>query len=187
MADREFLPTTIPAAHSGPDVVDTALPDLAALGAKPLEMLNLIGKGGMGEVWTCRDASMGRELAMKTSTATDAASQARFVREARVQGQLEHPSIVPVHELGLREGRPFFTMKRVRGVTLAEIIRRLKEGDAATRARFPRHRLLAVVQTLAQTLDFAHSRGVVHRDVKPGNVMLGDFGEVYLLDWGRRG
>ena len=123
-----------------------------------------------------RDPRLGRQLALKTSTTSQGDAIQRFVREARVQGQLEHPGIVPVHELGVDEaGRPFFTMKRVRGTTLTEAMR---DGSV------PRRRLLTVLQTIALTLDFVHTRGVIHRDVKPANVMLGDFGEVYLLDWG---
>lgn len=183
--DREELPATLPASSTAPAPVDAALPDLLALAdTERLQLGDLVGRGGMGEVWACRDQHLGRELAFKTVTAHDDTARARFVREARVQGQLEHPGVVPVHELGVRDARPYFTMKRVRGVTLAEVIRRLQEDDAATCARYTRHRLLSVMQSLAQTIDFAHARGVVHRDVKPGNVMLGDFGEVYLLDWG---
>ncbi len=182
---RDDLPVTLPAQPAtGPSPVDTALPDPRLPDVERLRLVNLLGQGGMGEVWSCRDGHLGRELAFKRATSPDASAQARFVREARVQGQLEHPGIVPVHELGLRDGRLFFTMKRVRGVTLGEVLRRLGEGDAETRARFPRFKLLAVAAALARTLDFAHARGVVHRDLKPGNVMLGDYGEVYLLDWG---
>ena len=174
---RDTIAPTQPATPSAPSLVDTAVPALDALGSDVrLELEELIGRGGMGEVRLVRDVKLGRQLAMKTSTTSDDEATHRFVREARVQGQLEHPGIVPVHELGLdADGRPFFTMKRVRGITLGEVLR-----DPT----FPRRRLLTFLQMLARTLDFAHARGVVHRDVKPANVMLGDFGEVYLLDWG---
>lgn len=164
-------------APSSPSPVDAHVPSLdSLLNAPPLERGEVIGRGGMGEVRVARDARLGRQLALKTSSTQQADAVARFVREARVQGQLEHPGIVPVHELGVDEaGRPFFTMKRVRGTTLSETMR-----DPAT----PRRRVLSVLQSVSQTLDFAHARGVVHRDVKPSNVMLGHFGEVYLLDWG---
>jgi serine/threonine-protein kinase len=108
-------------------------------------------------------------------------ARARFVREARVQGQLEHPSIVPVYdlrddaELGL-----CFTMKRVRGRTLHEILQDRRRGADAPALR----KLLIALSSVCFTIDFAHQRGVVHRDLKPGNIMLGDFGEVYVLDWG---
>ncbi|MGV3619940.1 MAG: serine/threonine-protein kinase [Archangium sp.] len=175
MASDTIAPTQ--ATPSSPSFVDAQVPSLDSLArATQLVRGELIGRGGMGEVHLARDARLGRQLALKTSTTMQADAIQRFVREARVQGQLEHPGIVPVHELGIdEEGRPFFTMKRVRGTTFAEAMR---DGSV------PRRRLLTVLQTLGLTLDFVHSRGVIHRDVKPANVMLGDFGEVYLLDWG---
>jgi len=147
----------------------------------------LLGTGGMGEVRLCGDLRIGRRVAKKTlhiETDTPMA-RARFLREARVQGQLEHPSIVPVYDLDLdAEGRPFFTMKRVRGDTLERIIDHLRRKDEAYLKRYAERRLLAAFVQVCLTVDYAHSRGVLHRDLKPGNVMLGDFGEVYILDWG---
>ncbi|MFO0650984.1 MAG: serine/threonine-protein kinase [Polyangiales bacterium] len=147
-----------------------------------------LGAGAMGEVRRCRDRRIGREVAMKVVRA-EATSTAfireRFLREARIQGQLEHPCIVPVYEIGIGpDGATFFTMKRVRGVTLEAILEGLQSGDAETRARWSRRKLLAAFSTVCGAVDYAHARGVVHRDLKPGNVMLGDFGEVYVLDWG---
>jgi eukaryotic-like serine/threonine-protein kinase len=147
----------------------------------------ILGEGGMGEVRLCSDRRIGRDVAMKLVRADyrdDASVRQRFLREARVQGQLEHPSIVPVHDLGMdEEGRPFFTMKRIRGVTLEEIIAR-RRADPAAAAEYPRHRLLAAFTRVCLTIHYAHTCGVVHRDLKPGNIMLGDFGELYVLDWG---
>lgn len=149
---------------------------------------HLLGAGGMGEVWVCRDRRVGRDVAMKrvlSREGVQVASGQRFVREARVQGRLEHPSVVPVHDLGVApDGQLYFVMKRIRGETLASVLEGLAARDAETRERYPRRRLLRMLVQLCNALDFAHSRGVVHRDVKPANVMLGDFGEVYLLDWG---
>jgi len=142
----------------------------------------------MGEVQLCQDAWVGREVALKTlreGYGSQSDAQARFLREARVQGQLEHPSIVPVYDIGVTpSGSVFFTMKRIRGLTLAEIIDGLRSGDEELSARYTRRRLLSAVSTVCQALSFAHARGVVHRDLKPANLMLGDFGEVYVLDWG---
>jgi serine/threonine-protein kinase len=102
-----------------------------------------------------------------------------------VQGQLEHPAVVPVYDVGREAGdRLFFTMKRVTGDTLASVLDALRSGDAETQRRFGRHRLLAAFQLVCQCIDYAHQRGVVHRDIKPANIMFGDFGEVYVLDWG---
>ena len=147
-----------------------------------------LGVGGMGEVRRCRDRRIGREVAMKV-VRSDAAGLAwmreRFLREARIQGQLEHPCIVPVYDLGMGpDGATYFTMKRVRGATLEDVVDALRAGDPEAERKWSRRRLLSAFSTVCGAVDYAHSRGVVHRDLKPGNVMLGDFGEVYLLDWG---
>ncbi|MBL8740459.1 MAG: serine/threonine protein kinase, partial [Myxococcales bacterium] len=146
----------------------------------------LLGRGGMGEVFLAKDRRIGREVALK-ATRSDGSEEIaqRFSRECRLQGQLEHPGLVPVYDVGrMPDGAPFFTMKRVRGVTLEDVLRGLAKDDQATKARFSRTRLLSVFATICQTVHFAHRRGVIHRDLKPANVMLGDFGEIYVLDWG---
>jgi serine/threonine protein kinase len=148
----------------------------------------LLGKGSMGEVRLRRDARIGRDVAVKVllpGHRADSQLRARFLREARVQGQLEHPSIVPVYDLGLdEEGLVYFTMKRLRGKTLRDVIHGLRDKDPETLAHFSRRRLLTAFSQVCLTIDYAHARGVLHRDLKPANVMLGDFGEVYVLDWG---
>jgi tRNA A-37 threonylcarbamoyl transferase component Bud32 len=147
----------------------------------------LLGTGGMGEVFLHLDRRIGRHVANKTLLREVRSDRtvALFAREARVQGQLEHPSVVPVYDFGVGpDGAPFFTMKRVRGETLAHILERLAERDADYTARFSRHKLLAAFRQVCLAVQYAHLRGVVHRDLKPGNIMLGDFGEVYVLDWG---
>ena len=152
------------------------------------EIKKRLGEGGMGEVRLCRDRMIGREVAMKVvlpSMTGRGEIQARFVREARVQGQLEHPAIVPVHDFGVdSDGNAFFTMKRVRGVTLEEVLDRLRRGDEATAREHTRHKLLAAFARVCLVIDFAHGHGVLHRDLKPANIMLGGYGEVYVLDWG---
>ncbi len=111
--------------------------------------------------------------------------RARFVREARVQAQLEHPAIVPVYDFGIDgAGQPFFTMKCVRGATLESAIDDLRRADETALRLFTRHKLLAAFVQVCLAVDFAHERGVIHRDLKPANVMLGGHGEVYVLDWG---
>jgi serine/threonine-protein kinase len=148
----------------------------------------LLGQGGMGQVQLCRDEVIGREVALKSmrpELEVHAPIRERFLREARVQGQLEHPGIVPVHDLGVTaDGRTFFTMKRVRGVTLDDVIRALAAGDPEMQRRFTQRKLLTAFVSVCLAVDFAHQRGVIHRDLKPGNVMLGAYGEVYVLDWG---
>jgi serine/threonine protein kinase len=148
----------------------------------------VLGEGGMGIVNLCKDARIGRQVAMKVLLPEAAARQdarMRFEREARVQGQLEHPSIVPVYDLGVGpDGIPFFTMKRLRGHTLAQIMGALQDQDEVFEAMYGKRRLLSAFSNVCLAVAFANARGVLHRDIKPGNVMLGDFGEVYILDWG---
>jgi serine/threonine-protein kinase len=149
--------------------------------------IEALGEGGMGEVRLAKDLLIGREVAlkaMKPGVGSRSDLRMRFVREARVQGQLEHPSIVPVYDLSPHTEPTFFTMKRVRGVTLEAILERLAAGDAPTSAVYTRRKLLTAFGSVCLAIDFAHAHGVVHRDLKPANVMLGDFGEVSVLDWG---
>lgn len=152
------------------------------------ESRSVLGEGGMGEVRLVWDRTVGREVAMKVllpARMDRPRAQERFLREAHVQGLLDHPSIVPVHDLGtLPTGEPYFTMKRVRGVTLHEVLEGWRRKDARLTSRFGRRRMLAAFAQACLAVDYAHARGVVHRDLKPENLMLGDFGEVYVLDWG---
>jgi serine/threonine protein kinase len=140
------------------------------------EIGDVIGKGGMGEVLLAHDPKIGRNVAIKRMRSSDASGDAveRFLREAKIQGRLDHPAIVPVHELGKdSEGRPYFTMKRLAGTTLQDVL------DTT-----PQQKLLRAFIDVCLAIEFAHARGVVHRDLKPSNIMLGDYGEVYVLDWG---
>jgi serine/threonine-protein kinase len=180
-----------PASSPTAGAVDLTAAELEERGfAARYETGDLLGQGGMGEVHVCRDARIGRRVALKrirpsVDGAGDAA-RARFLREARIQAQLEHPAVLPVYDLGRGpDGGEFFTMKRVRGRTLAELLDALRKGDDAEAARAcSRHRLLTAFGSVCLAVDYAHARGVLHRDLKPANLMLGDFGEVYVLDWG---
>ncbi|HEU4535735.1 MAG TPA: serine/threonine-protein kinase, partial [Polyangiaceae bacterium] len=173
----------------GPVAVD-AVPWLveSARFEQRYEARGVLGEGGVGEVRSCRDRLVGREVALKVlrpGSAGSAEARERFVREARVQGQLEHPAVVPVYDLGLAPGgEAYFTMRQVRGKTLDEIVRGLAAGDPAVREKYTRRRLLTALRSVCLAIDFAHRRGVLHRDLKPANIILGDFGEVYVLDWG---
>lgn len=150
--------------------------------------LSALGEGGMGKVSLCLDRAIGREVAMKTvhpAYASHAEMRARFVREARVQARLEHPAVVPVYDFGIDgAGRTFFTMKRVRGITLAEVVEGYRTKNAELMRTYNRHRLLAAFVQVCLAIGYAHERGVLHRDLKPSNVMLGGYGETYVLDWG---
>ncbi|MBK7874258.1 MAG: SUMF1/EgtB/PvdO family nonheme iron enzyme [Planctomycetes bacterium] len=148
------------------------------------ELLERVGQGGMGVVHRVRDVALGRELAMKRIRA-DRGGSARIVRrflaEARILGRLDHPGVVPVHELGVDEhGSVFFTMPLVRGQSLTEVF----ELAWSAREGWTEARVLEVLLRVCDTIAFAHAQGVVHRDLKPGNVMVGRFGETYVMDWG---
>ena len=146
-----------------------------------------IARGGMGAVLDAHDRKLGRSVAMKVLLRGRASveDRQRFLQEARVLGQLAHPNIVPVHDVGTdAQGRLFYTMKLVQGVTLGEALFKLRAKDAAIVARFPLNQLLTVFQKVCDAVAFAHSRGIIHRDLKPANVMIGEFGEVLVMDWG---
>lgn len=147
-----------------------------------------IGRGGQGRILTVFDSDLGRPVAMKTTldpSQQDPEAARRFIHEVQITGQLEHPNIIPVHELGrLGSGEIFYTMKLVEGRTLGEILQGLAAGHAETVAEFGRVRLIAVLQQICQGVAFAHARSVLHRDLKPSNILLGSFGEVTVVDWG---
>jgi serine/threonine protein kinase len=151
------------------------------------EVLETLGRGGMGEVVSARDRVLGREIAIKRmiETAPSASEVNRFLREARIQGWLDHPAIPPLHELALDpSGQPYFVMKKLVGTTLADVLEAIARGDAEIARKFPRERLLRAFTEVCLAVEFAHTRGVLHRDIKPANIMLGEFGEVFVLDWG---
>ena len=148
-----------------------------ALPTDRYELLEPIGRGGMGTVYAAHDARLDRRVAVKVSNSVAASSdlERRLTREARVLARLEHPGIVPVHDAGvLEDGRWFYVMKLVRGETL----------DQRAEALDSEAERLSVVERVVETVAFAHAAGVVHRDLKPSNIMLGSFGEVLVLDWG---
>jgi tetratricopeptide (TPR) repeat protein len=141
-------------------------------------------QGGLGVVSVARDAELGREVAfkeMQARYAEDAAQRGRFVREAEITGGLEHPGVVPVYGLGRHaDGRPYYAMRFVRGESLQDALRKLHAGEAGYTLRGLLTRFVAVCNAVA----YAHSRGVLHRDLKRANVMLGPYGETLVVDWG---
>ena len=163
----------------------------ATLPIKPQErykFLRSIGFGGMKSVLLVFDSDTGREVAMAIMPdfrERPRADLERFVREAKLTAQLEHPNIVPVHDLGVdSSGSPFFTMKFLHGQSLASVLRRLKKEDPETVHRFSQLRLLQVFIRICNAIEFAHSQGICHLDLKPENVNIGEYGEVLVLDWG---
>lgn len=145
-----------------------------------------IGRGGMGLVLRAIDRDLHREVAVKYLLDNhDEGKKARFIEEAQITGQLEHPNIVPVHEVGLdAQQRLYFTMKMVNGRSIAAVVKALREDSKHAEQQYSLGRLLTAFVNVCNALAYAHVRGVVHRDLKPANVMLGDFGEVYVMDWG---
>ncbi len=149
-------------------------PDLSAQG---YDLLEVLGEGGVGVVYQAVQKSVERTVAVKMikpGVGRDATEQEKFVSEALVTGKLDHPNIVPIHDLDTTtDGQPFYTMKVVRGTPWADVV---QENTV--------HQNLRVLLDVCDAVSFAHSRGVIHRDLKPDNVMLGEFGEVQLMDWG---
>jgi tetratricopeptide (TPR) repeat protein len=161
----------------------TAAPStVPSLPSQRYSLLAEIACGGMGVIWRATDSALGREVAVKVlhdKFAPDSAAARRFAAEARITAQLQHPAIPPVHDFGnLPDGRPFLAMKLIKGRTLQELLRQ-RSDPAADRGRF-----LAVFEQVCQALAYAHAHQVIHRDLKPGNVMVGGFGEVQVMDWG---
>ncbi|QDS92122.1 Serine/threonine-protein kinase PknD [Roseimaritima multifibrata] len=147
-----------------------------------------MARGGNALLRSCIDTVIGRTVALKTllpQHQMDSRERRRFLREARVTAQLQHPNTVPVYEIGddPHEGL-FFTMKRISGENFFEALKRIARNDPATVEEYTVARRLEVVINVCQALAYAHMRGVIHRDVKPENIWVGNFGEVILLDWG---
>ncbi len=198
-----LLPTVAAANHAtGPTRagggLDAWVGSLPRIGLEPagasgsascdLELGELLGEGGMGLVYEARQASLDRKVAVKLVRDDRPDASGSLLREARLSGALEHPGIVPVHALGATDdGRPVLVMKRVEGTSWQDLLDQPEHPAWAELATFPAERLLAHLEILshvASTLAFAHARGIIHRDVKPANVLVGRFGEVYLVDWG---
>ena len=180
-----------PADGQGPiflSATDYDLPEPLPQGLAKYSNFRDMARGGSAVLRTCFDRITGRTIVIKTLLPEfrhDEKENRRLLREARVTAQLQHPNTVPVYEIGrdAAEGL-YFTMKRVSGENLFEILKRIARGDAATSGAFPLRRRLEIVAGAAQALMYAHARGVIHRDVKPENIWVGNFGEVILLDWG---
>jgi serine/threonine-protein kinase len=157
------------------------MPDEAKRSARLL-LFGEMARGGMGAILKGRDPDLGRDLAVKVlleSHRDKPELVRRFIEEAQIGGQLQHPGVIPIYELGaFADRRPYFAMKLVKGRTLTEVL--AERSDPAG----DHPRLLAIFLDVAQTTAYAHARGVIHRDLKPSNIMVGSFGEVQVMDWG---
>ena len=152
------------------------------------EVSRQLAKGGMGEIYLALDRQLQKHVALKVMTPevaenTDLAQ--RFTQEAMVLGRLDHPHIVPIHDLGVdAQGRNYYAMKFVRGTTLKEVLNGLRCGQASIVESYPLTRLLEVFSKVCDAVAYAHSKKIIHRDLKPANIMIGEFGEVMVMDWG---
>jgi serine/threonine protein kinase len=154
-----------------------------------IRVLGELGSGAMAEVLRGYDTKLRREVALKVTKLPrremPRQQLARFAEEAQIMAQLEHPNVVPVHDLGTSpEGHGYFSMKLIPGRSLETILEQRRAEDPVTLAQFGLRRLLDVFLQVCQAIDYAHARGVIHRDLKPANIMVGDFGEVLVMDWG---
>jgi tetratricopeptide (TPR) repeat protein len=185
------MPAPEPVTHSNANVEPNATPgdgaDATQTAVAPTGTLRYalggeIARGGMGVIYRATDATLGREVAVKVlqeKYCPESGAARRFADEARIAGQLQHPAIPPVHDLGiLPDGRPFLAMKLIKGHTL-KVLLGARLDPAHEQGRF-----VAVFEQVCQGLAYAHAHGVIHRDLKPANIMVGAFGEVQVMDWG---
>jgi serine/threonine protein kinase len=147
-----------------------------------------LNEGGMKAIWEVDDHRTARKVAMALIQSSKIASEEdidSFLYEARLTANLQHPNIIPIYDIALDDnGNPYFTMKALRGETLGEIIKKLKSGDPSYTEEYTRTRLLSIFLKVCNAVDYAHTKGVIHLDLKPSNIHIGDFGEVHVLDWG---
>ena len=208
LGDKEFspfvasIPTTLarileastPSDDLASDPFATRMPTTQEVGPIPTRFrrLRTHAEGGLGIVYVAHDGELNRNVALKEikeRSADDPYSRARFLLEAEVTGGLEHPGIVPVYAMGrYSDGRPYYAMRFVRGMTLQESIDRFhaanRVGSSESDRTLAFHKLLRTFLDVCNTIGYAHSRGVVHRDIKPSNILLGKFGETLVVDWG---
>jgi tetratricopeptide (TPR) repeat protein/predicted Ser/Thr protein kinase len=148
-------------------------------------LVNEIARGGMGQIYFGKDPQLERQVAVKVSSISEGGEDPRFTKEAKVLALLAHPNIVPIYNVGVDgQGRPFYSMKLVKGRTLQAVLNALKDGDAAATKEYTRAGLLTIFRKVCDAMAFAHAKGILHRDLKPENIMVGEYGEVLVMDWG---
>ncbi len=198
-------PATLPAGPATPLNEKTILLDTAARNTAsgrlpvpgphlpdqigPYELLTVLGRGGMGTVYLAYDPLLNREIALKLLVHTDPGKtgeeSARLLSEAMLTGRLDSPGIIPIYAVDYNPAHGYYyTMRYLQGHTLQDILKARQAGDESMKERFPMRRLLAIFQRAVEAVAFAHRNEVIHRDLKPGNIMVTDFGEVYVVDWG---
>jgi eukaryotic-like serine/threonine-protein kinase len=147
-----------------------------------------VAQGGMGAIYRVDDQDLKRTSVLKIilpGVMEDALLFRRFIEEAQITAQLEHPNIIPVHELGvLGDDKLYFSMKYVQGDPLGSILKKVRDGDKEFCAKYTRFSLLTIFRKVCDAIAYAHSKDIIHRDIKPDNIMVGDYGEVLLMDWG---
>ncbi len=175
-----------------PDVhledTDVPLPDHVQNKSLRYTGFKTVAKGGKCVIQSCKDFYLGRTVAMKSlrkEFVNDPLETKRFLREARVSAMLQHPNTIPIYELNRNNhGQYYFTMKLVHGMTLREVIDQSRESEFYFIEGYGLDRMVSILIQIGHALDYAHSHRVIHRDVKPANILMGPFGEVMLLDWG---
>lgn len=182
-----------------PAVMDSLLADASEGGApeRPValrprreryQLEKEIAQGAMGRVLLARDHDINRPVAIKVMRAgrqTSPRARRRFVEEVQLAGQLSHPNIVPIHDVGItEEGVGWYTMRYVEGSTLQDVIHRLRAGEPLTHALYTPARRLQLFLAVLDAVGYAHARGIIHRDLKPANILVGRYGEVFVADWG---
>jgi len=165
--------------------VRSSSPQLSAQSAR-FEPVRVIGKGGLGEVTLARDHDIDRPVAIKRLIGGSSDEQVmRFAHEVRTCGQLEHPNITPVYDVGVDDaGQHYFVMRYVEGQTLEMLIAQLASGDHDLLCEYTFERRVELFIGVLHALQYAHAKGIIHRDIKPANIMIGPYGEVMLMDWG---
>ncbi|OGV56053.1 MAG: hypothetical protein A2X49_07600 [Lentisphaerae bacterium GWF2_52_8] len=191
LTDTVLMPSPLPPRDDEPSMHMRLNVSCTGLTRKPPEKYRFrksIGHGGMKTVLQVRDRDTSRDVAMAVMPDYEdrpKSDYARFIQEARITANLEHPNIVPVHDIGVdTSGAPYFTMKMLKGESLASILKKLNAGDAEYIKKYDLHRLLRMFLKVCNGVAFAHSRNVIHLDLKPENIQIGDYGEVLILDWG---
>lgn len=168
--------------------IDTVIPPYISNDFGKYSDIRKLTQGGKATVHLAKDTNLGRQVVVKRlrpELKENRRELMRLIREARITAQMQHPGSVPVYELGRDyDGNWYFAMKRIQGSNLHEVLTKLARHDATAEAQFTLSRLLDIFLQTCDTLAYAHARGIIHRDLKPENIVIGNFGEVYLLDWG---